>query len=85
MIGILKKIKDADPADSHHAPEWEERQRSRMKGLWSRLLMWRLSPESMIDDLENITCCLPIRRERLPAGALQRELLCDPGVRRSRA
>ena len=49
IIGILKKIKDADPADSHHALE-----RSRKEGLRSRLLMWRLSPESMRDDLENI-------------------------------
>ena len=42
---MLKKIK---------APEWKDRQRSRMEGLRSRLLMWRLSPESMRDDLENI-------------------------------
>ena len=54
IIDILKKIKDADPADSHHAQEWKERQRSRMEGLRSKLLMWRLSPESMRDDLENI-------------------------------
>ena len=54
IISIPKKIKDAGPVDSHHAPEWKERQRSRMEGLRSRLLMWRLSPESMRDDLENI-------------------------------
>ena len=70
IIGILKKIKDADPFDSHHAPEWKERQNSRMEGLRSRLLMGRSSP---------------VRRERLPAGALQRELACDAGVRRSGA
>ena len=52
--GILKKFKDADPADFHHAREWKERQKSRIQGLRSRLLMWRLSPESMRDDLENI-------------------------------
>ena len=28
IIGILKKIKDANPADSHHAPEWKERQKN---------------------------------------------------------
>ena len=53
--------------------EWEKkRHKSRMEGLRRRLLMWRLSPESMRDDLENIL------REWLPAGALQRELACDP-------
>ena len=35
--------------------EWEEkRQRSRVEGLRRRVLMWRLSPDSMRDDLENI-------------------------------
>ena len=53
-IGILKKIKDADPADRHHAPEWKERQRSRIEGPRSRLLLWRSSPQRMRDDLENI-------------------------------
>ena len=54
IIDILKKFKDADPADSHHAPEWEERQKSRVDGLRSRLLLWRSSPHSMSEDLENI-------------------------------
>ena len=54
IIGILKEFKVADPADSHHAPEWKERQRSRIEGLWSRLLLWRSSPQWMRDDLENI-------------------------------
>ena len=52
--GILKKFKDADPADFHHAPEWKERQKSRIEGLKSRLLMWRLSPESTRDGLESV-------------------------------
>ena len=35
--------------------EWEEkRQKSRMEGLRRRALLWRLSPESMRDGLENI-------------------------------
>ena len=35
--------------------EWDEkRQTSRVEGLRRRLSMWRLSPESMRDDLENI-------------------------------
>ena len=54
IIGILMEFKDADPADFHHAPEWKERQKSRIEGLRSRLLMWRLFPESTLDDLENI-------------------------------
>ena len=54
IIGILKKIKDADPADSHHVSEWKECQKSRMEGLRSRLLLWRSSPQWMRDDLENI-------------------------------
>ena len=52
IVGILKKIKDADPADSHHAPEWKERQKSRMEGLRSRLLLWKSSSQKMRDDLE---------------------------------
>ena len=44
----------ADPADFHHALVWKERKISSVEGLTSRLLMWRLSPESMWDDLENI-------------------------------
>ena len=40
----------------------------------------------MRDDLENIYMLLfGVRRERLPAGALQRGLACDPETRRSRA
>ena len=54
IIGILKKLKDTDPADSHHAPEWKERQKSRVEGPRSRLLLWRSSPQSMREDLENI-------------------------------
>ena len=54
IIGILKKFKDADPADFHHAPEWKEREKSRNPKLRSRLLMWRSSPESMRDGLENV-------------------------------
>ena len=42
IIGIVKKFKGADPADSHHAPEWKERQQSRMEGLRSRLLLWEV-------------------------------------------
>ena len=39
--------------------EWEEkRQKSRMEGPRRRLLMWRSSPESMRDDLENINMLL---------------------------
>ena len=66
--------------------EWEEkRQRSRVEGLRRRVLMWRLSPDSMRDDLENIyMLLLRFFGNRLPAGALQHELACDPGVRRSR-
>ena len=48
ITGIPKKSKDADPSDSHHAPEWKERQMSRVKGLR------RSSPQSMREDLENI-------------------------------
>ena len=95
IIGILKKIKDADLADSHHASldtatkqnivtsEWKERQKSTAEGLradcccgshlhnrWE--MTWRTS-----------TCCSSGSWE--PAGALQRELACDLGVRRSRA
>ena len=44
----MTKFKDADPADSHHALEWTERQKSRIWGLRSRLPQW------MRDDLENI-------------------------------
>ena len=54
IIGILMKFKSADPGEFHHAPEWKERQKNRIEGLGSRLLMWMLSPESMRDDLENI-------------------------------
>ena len=35
IIDILKKVKDADPVDSHHAPEWKERHKSRVEGLRS--------------------------------------------------
>ena len=52
IIGSLKKIQDADSADSHHAPEWKERQKSRIEGLRSRLLLWRSPPESTRDDLD---------------------------------
>ena len=34
--------------------EWEERQKSTVKKLRSRLLLWRSSPPSMREDLENI-------------------------------
>ena len=34
---------------------------------------------------EHLHAALPVRREWLPIGALQREPACDPGVRRSRA
>ena len=34
---------------------------------------------------EHLHAARPVRRERLPAGALQRGLTCDPRVRRSRA
>ena len=54
IIGILKKLKDTDGADSHHALEWKERQKSRVERLRSRLLLWRSSPQSMREDLENI-------------------------------
>ena len=47
IIGIVKNFKDADPVDSHHAPEWTERHKSRIEGLRSRLLLWRLSQGSM--------------------------------------
>ena len=36
------------------ASEWEERQKSRTEGLRSRLLLWRSSPQSMREDLENV-------------------------------
>ena len=54
IIGTLKEFYDADPADSHHAPESKERQKSRPDGLRSRLLLWRSSPQWMRDDLDNI-------------------------------
>ena len=38
--------------------EWKERQKTRIQGLRSRLLLWRLSPESMRDELENIDMLL---------------------------
>ena len=69
IIGILKKIKDAVPADSHHAPVWKERQRSRMEGqivdveVISRIDEGRLG--------EHLHAALPVRPEQLPAGALQ--------------
>ena len=34
---------------------------------------------------ERLHAALLVRRERLPAGALQRELACDPGVRNTGA
>ena len=59
------------------ASEWKERQKSRES---------RSSPQSMSEDLENIyMAALPVRRERLPVGALQRGLACNPEVRRSHA
>ena len=36
IIDTLKKLNDADPADSHHAPEWKECQKSRIKGVSGR-------------------------------------------------
>ena len=60
------KFKDADPADSNHAPEWKERQAEQNGG-----------------SQEQIVAVLPVHPERLPAGALQRGLACDPGVRLS--
>ena len=53
IIGIQKKINDADPADSHHAPEWKVAPEEQ-NGLRGRLLLWRSSPQWMRDDLENI-------------------------------
>ena len=82
IISILKKFKKMPiPPTSTNAPEWQECQKSRIERLRSRLLMWRFSPESMRDDVENSHMLLC----RFVAGALQRELSCDPGVRRSRA
>ena len=37
-----------------HALEWTERQKSRIEGLRSKLLLWRSSPQWMRDDPENI-------------------------------
>ena len=34
------------------------------------MLLWSSSPQSMKEELENIYVLLPVRRERLPAGAL---------------
>ena len=48
IVGILKKFKDADTADSYRAPEWKRRQKSRVDALK------RSSPHSMREDLENI-------------------------------
>ena len=50
IIELLKKFKDTDPADSHQAPEWKERQKNRVEGVRSRLLLWRSSPQSMRED-----------------------------------
>ena len=42
-------------AGEEASSEWEEkRQKSRMERLRRRVSLWRLSPESMRDDLENI-------------------------------
>ena len=54
IIGFLRKFKDAEPAESHHALKWTERQKSRIEGLGSRLLLWRPPPQWMRDDLENV-------------------------------
>ena len=53
ILGVLKRFDDADPADSHHAPAWKERQKSRVAGLRSRSLLWS-SSQSMREDQENI-------------------------------
>ena len=78
------KIKDADPTDFHHALEWRDRQKSRMEGLRSRLLLWEVI--STIDEGrlgEHLHAALHIRRERHAAGALQRGLADHAGVRHS--
>ena len=76
IIGILKKIKDTAPADSHRAShrrseearQWEERQKSRANEHRSRSLLRRSSPQSVRRFLwpcEGAVVCLPKRRRQL--------------------
>ena len=50
IVDILKKFKDADPADSHHASLFAAK-KQHTNTVTSE---WRSSPQSMREDLENI-------------------------------
>ena len=78
IVGVLKKLKDTDPADSHYAPEWKRAPEEQIRGTQEQIVAVEVI--SMIDEGrlgEHLHAALPVRRERLPAGALQRGLAYD--------